>query len=341
MAASQVSCPEVEALKARPSLRVSMATLGELQLLCDFSTGLPRPLLPPAFRMAAFTAVHSLAHPGIIATQRLMSTRWLWAGMAVDTPRWCKDCQRCQRAKVTKQPRATLQPMVILALRFSHLHLDLVGPLLRSAEGCNHILTIVDRSSRWLEAIPLSSTTTATAAIANAFVAGWVARFGVPEHITSDRGPQFCSDVWAQLTRHLGYLHHLTTAYHTQANSMVERCHRQLKDALRACTAGGDWSSHLLWVLLGLRAAPKEASGISSAEVAYGTPLVLPSQLSGILESPPVVFKEDIPVASSFIPSRAPSTSPPDSTQIPQQLQEATFVYVCRGGSKPTAGHLW
>ena len=153
VAASQVSCPEVEALKARPSLRVSMATLGELQLLCDFSTGLPRPLLPPAFRMAAFTAVHSLAHPGIIATQRLMSTRWLWAGMAVDTPRWCRDCQRCQRAKVTKQPRATLQPMVILALRFSHLHLDLVGPLLRSAEGCNHILTIVDRSSRWLEAI--------------------------------------------------------------------------------------------------------------------------------------------------------------------------------------------
>ena len=117
--------------------------------------------------------------------------------------------------------------------------------------------------------------------------------------------------------------------------------HRQLKDALCARTTGGDWSSHLLWVLLGLGAAPKEASGISSAEVAYGTPLVLPSQLSGILESPPVVFKEDIPAASSFIPSRAPSTSPPDSTQIPQQLQEATFVYVCRGGSKRTAGHLW
>ena len=107
-------------------------------------------------------------------------------------------------------------------------------------------------------AIPLSSTT--TAAIANAFVAGWVARFGVPEHITSDRGPQFCSDVWAQLTCHLGYLHHLTTAYHPQAIGMVERCHRQLKDALRARTAGSDWPSHLPWILLGLWAAPKESS---------------------------------------------------------------------------------
>ena len=161
VAASQGSCPEVEALKARPSLRVSMATFGELQLLCDFSTSLPRPLLPLAFHMAAFTAVHSLAHPGIRATQRLMSSRWLWAGRAADTSRWCRDCQRCQMAKVTKQPRAAVQPLAIPARRFTHLHLNLVGPLPRSAEGYNHILTIVDRSSRWLEAIPLSSTTTA------------------------------------------------------------------------------------------------------------------------------------------------------------------------------------
>ena len=131
MAAGQVSCPEVEALKARPSLRVSMATFGELQLLCDFSTGLPRPLLPPPFRMAAFTAVHSLAHPGIRATQRLMSSRWVLTGMGADMARWCRDCQSCQRAKVTKKPRATIQPMGIPAQLFSHLHIDLVGPLPR------------------------------------------------------------------------------------------------------------------------------------------------------------------------------------------------------------------
>ena len=89
-------------------------------------------------------------------------------------------------------------------------------------------------------------------------MAGWVARFGVPEHITSDRGLQFCSEVWVQLTRHLSYIHYITTAYHPQANGMVERCHRQLKDTLRARTASGNCPSHLPWVLLGLRAAPKD-----------------------------------------------------------------------------------
>ena len=89
---------------------------------------------------------------------------------------------------------------------------------------------------------------------------------------------------------------------------MVERTHRQLKDALLACTASSNWPSHVPWVLLGLRAAPKEDSNISSAEVVYGAPLVLPSQLSGVPELPPVVFREAIhSAAPPFIPARMPS----------------------------------
>jgi hypothetical protein len=68
----------------------------------------------------------------------------------------------------------------------------------------------------------------------------------------------------------------MTTAYHPQANGLVERAHRQLKDALRARGASTDWPSHLPWVLLGLHAAPKEISGISSAEAVFGGQLVLP-----------------------------------------------------------------
>ena len=105
-----------------------------------------------------------------------------------------------------------------------------MGPLPRSKEGFNHLLTVVDRSSCWLEAFPLECTSTES--IADTFVGGWVACFGVPDHITSDRGPQFCSALWAQLSQRLGTLLHLTTACHPQANGMVERS--QLKDALRA-----------------------------------------------------------------------------------------------------------
>jgi len=332
LSSAQGSCPEVAAMANKASLRVSSATFQGCQLICDFSTGAPRPLLPPPFRYPAFAAVHTLAHPGIRATKRLMSARWVWTGMSTDISRWSRDCQFCQRAKVTRQPHAAVQQMPIPARRFSHIHLDLVGPLPRSKEGYNHLLTVVDRSSRWLEAFPLESTSTES--IADTFVGGWVARFGVPDHITSDRGPQFCSSLWAQLSQQLGTLHHLTTAYHPQANGMVERCHRQLKDALRARTAGADWPSHLPWVLLGLRSAPKEDSSISSAELLYGAPLVLPGQLPGVPEPPPAVFHESSRAAPSHIPARGPSI-PKEPQEVPHQLQGASFVYVRRGGTKP------
>ena len=115
---------------------------------------------------------------------------------------------------------------------------------------------------------------------------------------------------------------------------MVERSHRQLKDALRARTAGADWPSHLPWVLLGLRAAPKEDSSISSAELLYGAPLVLPGQLPGVPEPPPAVFHESSRAAPSNIPARGPST-PKELQEVPLQLQGASFVYVRCGSAKP------
>jgi hypothetical protein len=71
---------------------------------------------------------------------------------------------------------------------------------------------------------------------------------------------------------------------------MVERSHRQLKDALRARLAGSDWFSHLPWVLLGLRAVPKEDTGVSSAELVLGAPLTLPGEFLSSAEPPAKEF---------------------------------------------------
>ena len=92
----------------------------------------------------------------------------------------------------------------------------MVSPLPWSKEGFNHLLTVVGRSSHWLEAFPLKSTSTES--FPDAFIADWIACFRVPDHITLDHGPQICSAFWAQLSQLLGSLHHLTTAYHPQAN---------------------------------------------------------------------------------------------------------------------------
>ena len=58
---------------------------------------------------------------------------------------------------------------------------------------------------------------------------------------------------------------------------MVERLHRRLKDALRARGSGLNWADHLLWVLLGLRTAAREDTGLSPAQAVLGCSLALPA----------------------------------------------------------------
>ena len=332
IAADQHNCSETIALSGDKKLQVTRLGVGDQLLLCSTATGSLRPLVPKSHRRAIFTAVHGLAHPGIRATRRLITSRWLWKGMSTDIAAWCRDCQHCQRGKVTRQYTAPLQPIAIPSRRFSHIHVDLVGPL-PSSGGASNLLTIIDRSTRWLEAIPLQSTT--ATAVADALVAGWIARFGVPAELTSDRGVQFSSEVWAILMNRLGIRHHLTTAYHPQSNGMIERTHRQLKDALRARLAGDNWLAHLPYVLLSLRATPKEDSNLSSAELVYGAPILLPGQLQQGPEPPPSTFTAADRCTPLWIPTRPPSSTPA-SAALPGDLADARYVYVRHSGvSRP------
>ena len=76
------------------------------------------------------------------------------------------------------------------------MHVDLVG-LLPSSDGFTYMFKVFDRTTRWAEAIPLHSTS--AAACAHALFHGWIARFGVPAVMMSDRGTQFTSSLWAAL----------------------------------------------------------------------------------------------------------------------------------------------
>ena len=72
------------------------------------------------------------------------------------------------------------------------------------------------------------------ATCADALIRGWIARFGIPTNLTSDRGAQFTSALWAELGKTLSIKNINTTAYHPQANGLVERFHRTLKASLMA-----------------------------------------------------------------------------------------------------------
>ena len=115
--------------------------------------------------------------------------------------------------------------------------------------------------------------------VARALIEHWVSRFGTPATITHDRGRQFQSALLTALANLLGCRSISTTAYHPQANGMVERFHRQLKASLKAQPEPDRWQELLPLILLGIRASIKADLGCTSAELVYGTTLCLPGQM--------------------------------------------------------------
>ena len=299
-------------------------------ILCDVSTGNPRPIIPKKFRRQLFDMVHNLSHPSIRSTRTLMLSKFVWHGIRRDVGHWAKTCIPCQKAKIHKHVKAPLHVFPVPHRRFDHINVDLVGPL-PTSQGKSNLFTIVDRFTRWPEAIPLDSDTTA-ATCARILISHWISRFGVPSDISSDRGPQFTSALWNEVAKLLGVQLHHTTSYHPQANGLVERFHRHMKSALRARLNGPDWVNELPWIMLGIRTSPKEDLGASSAEMVYGSPLTVPGDFI-----PNPIGKQShadfLPVLRDIVHQFKPVPTSRHGTftpTVPSDLASSQFVFIRR-----------
>jgi len=269
------------------------------------------------------------------ACAKAMKKNLFWPRMTSDISKWAKQCEQCQRNKVHLHTHSFLEHLPEPTRRFSHIHVDLVGPINPPCESKNMMLTIIDRWTSWPEAIPISSRGNAASAAvcAKLLVHHWISKYGVPEVITSDRGSQFVSGVWNELSKILCFKRIQTTSYNPKSNGKVER--------LRARLDGNrHWVSELPWVLLGLRTTPNTDSGISPAILAFGQELQLPGQL--------VMPKKTIESPSAFGTELARAMANQSFTRpqwhtaknrrrfVPADLQTCKYVLVRIDAAQPS-----
>ena len=330
----RLDAAQFDHLKRDSSLKIALQDLPgsdpAVRILCDTSQGSPRVLVPESWRRRVFNHFHGLGHTGGRATLRDLRQRFVWFGMSRDILLWARSCPDCLASKVSRHVKSPLQHRPPADHRFSSVHVDLVGPL-PSSGGMRYLFTMIDRFTRSLEVVPLSSMTAVDCA--RALLHHWIARFGVPSDITTDQGRQFTSEVWAELHRVLGIRPLRTTAYHPQANGMIERTHRVLKERLMARNSSSSWIDHLPAVLLSIRSSVREDSGVSPAELVFGSPLRLPGQL--LPDPVPLAPPSTDFVADLHRSLRAALPMPvihhsasSASTRIPSALQSAAFVFV-------------
>jgi len=255
-------------------LKRIMLPIAKKPLVCDVSTDNIRIYVPKQYRHRVFLQYHALSHPGIRCSRNLISKQYVWKNLNQDVAEFVRSCNGCQKSKVQKHTKSVVGRFSQPSERFQHVHLDIVGPLPIS-NGYRYILTMVDRFSKWPEAIPIVDQSALE--VAKAFYSNWICRFGVPVKTTTDRGRNFESELFHQLHMLFGISRIHTTSYNPKANGLVERLHRTMKAAIMALvTKSHDWTNVLPTVLFGIRTALREDINCTAAEMLYGSTLRLP-----------------------------------------------------------------
>ena len=343
MARLQVLDPDFQRMsrEAQTGLNFKKVQIGDQELFVDVSNGPARPFVPAAMRRRVFDIIHGLGHPGVARTRQAITAKFVWPNVNAEVSNWARQCIECQRAKIHRHTVTPIGDFVVPSRRFSHIHADLVTMPL--SNGFSHLLTIVDRHSRWPAAIPIKDIAADT--VIDALNHGWIAQYGVPEVITTDRGSQFTSTIWAQLLQHWGIKHSATTAYHPEANGMVERLHRRLKESLMALgnQDRGNWFWRLPMTLLALRTTVKPDLGASPSDLVYGEGIAVPGQ---VLPSPPIPDEEllerqrrtlsNLRMEVERMQPVPTSAHRRPAVHVPEELDTCTHVFVLRGGVQPT-----
>ena len=119
---------------------------------------------------------------------------------------------------------------------------------------------IVDYFSRYPEVIKLKSTT--SRGIIEAMKAVF-SRYGIPQTVRSDNGPQYSSEEFSKFAAEYNFYHETSSPHFAQSNGQAERTVQTMKNLLRE-------STDPYMALLTYRSTPLPWCGLSPAELLMG-----------------------------------------------------------------------
>ena len=122
----------------------------------DVSTNRPRIIVPVSLRKKVVRSLHDIHHPGIRSMRQLISTNFVWGRLDKTVKDVVDNCHQCHLVKTPQKLTPPPGQLPTPARWFNCVHLNLVGPLPES-HGNRYLLTMIKRSTRWLEAVPLAS----------------------------------------------------------------------------------------------------------------------------------------------------------------------------------------
>ncbi|XP_066983829.1 uncharacterized protein [Macrobrachium rosenbergii] len=209
-------------------------------------------------------------HFSVWKTFRKLARFW-WPGLKSSVKRFVNECEVCQVMGKPNQiiPKAPLNPIPAIGAPFVELVFDVVGPLPKTKSGFTHLLTIMDRASKFPEAFPMRRIT--SKAVFDKLIE-FFSRYGLPRIIQTDCGTNFTSKVFKGKCAELAIQHNTSVPYHPESQGVVEKFHQTLRSILKKCCyeQGEEWDKGLSFALFALRNHPNSSTGVTPFELIFG-----------------------------------------------------------------------
>ena len=236
-------------------------------------------------------AQHSGRFAGHFSEKRIYETlrkKFWWRGMRADTRRHCRSCLGCvSRRGANRIPHPPLQPIPVGG-PFHRVGVDVLQLPLTEA-GNRYVVIFQDYLTKWVEAFATPNQTAET--IAHLLVNEIFCRHGAPEHLLSDRGANFLSELVQDVCKLLSIKKINTSGYNPQTVGLVEKFNSTLINMISkiAQRSGRDWDRHLSYLLFAYHASVHESTKESLFHLLYGRDPRLPSEATLNQPSSPYV----------------------------------------------------
>ena len=218
-----------------------------------------RVIVPLAGRAQVMDLLHD-GHPGIIKMKCIARQVVWWPGIDSDLTTKVQQCEACQLNQKSP-PVSPLHLWEWPKKPWARIHIDHAGPF----QG-KTILVIIDAHSKWIEAVTVSSTSSAVTikVLRNLF-----AVHGIPELLFSDNGTSFTSEEFKQFVKKNGIRHRTSSPYHPATNGLAECAVQVIKAGLRK-NQEGDMDLRLARLLFKYQNTPHATTGVTPAELLMG-----------------------------------------------------------------------
>lgn len=232
--------------------------------------------VPRSARWQICRANHDeIGHLGYAKTLERIQHLYWFPKLRKFVKKYVAACLECAYNKddASKQKSGHLYPIEKVQIPFHTIHLDHLGPFVRSKNGNTHILTIVDAFTKYvfIRAVKDVKTKTTVKVLEKIFY-----DFGVPARIVSDRGTSFTSAAFQTFAKTLGIKHILNAVACPRANGQAERFNQTILNSLSAQNHSSyerDWDKCLGKIQWGINNTVNASTQKTPTEAMFGVKL--------------------------------------------------------------------